>query len=52
MRDRGIDGRLGSEWILRRLSRGCRVDQLAQDTDHWQAVVNAVMNLRVPVLKS
>jgi hypothetical protein len=24
--DRGIDGRLESEWILRRLSGGCRVD--------------------------
>jgi hypothetical protein len=45
--DRGIDGRTGSEWILRRLARGVEWIQLAQDTRRWRAVVSAVMNPRV-----
>jgi hypothetical protein len=32
---------VGVEWI-----------QLAEDRDHWRAVVNAVMNLRVPAPRS
>jgi hypothetical protein len=26
LEDQGIDGRIGSEWILGRLAGGCRVD--------------------------
>jgi hypothetical protein len=26
LEDQGIDGRMGSEWILGRLARGCTVD--------------------------
>jgi hypothetical protein len=40
--DQSIDGRMGSEWILGRSARGCRVD-----TGWWRALVNTVMNLRV-----
>jgi len=31
--DRGIDGRMGSEWILGRLAGGVEWIQLAQDRD-------------------
>jgi hypothetical protein len=46
--DRGVNGRMWSEWILGRLAGGgVECNQLAQDRGRWWAVVNAVMNLRV-----
>jgi hypothetical protein len=46
--DRGVDGRMGSECILRRLAWGSvEWIQLAQDRDRWRAFVNTVKNLRV-----
>jgi hypothetical protein len=49
--DGGVDGRLGSELIFRRLAVGGGGDlewiQLAQDVDKLRALVNTVMNLRV-----
>jgi hypothetical protein len=44
---RGVDGRMGSEWILGRLAGGLEWIRLAQDRFRCRAVVNAVMNLRV-----
>jgi hypothetical protein len=48
LEDKGVEGRI----ILTRIFEkwvGCMdwID-LAQDRDRWRAVVNAVMNLRVP----
>jgi hypothetical protein len=48
LKDQGVEGRMGSKWTLERLVWGCvEWIHLAQDRDHWRAVVNAVMNLRV-----
>jgi hypothetical protein len=48
LEDQGIDGRMGSEWILGRLAVGdVEWIHLAQDRDWWWAVVNTVMNLCV-----
>jgi hypothetical protein len=53
LNDRGVDGRMGLEWILGRWAGGC-VEWicLAQDRDRWRALVNAVMKLRVPAPQS
>ena len=49
LEDPGVDGRIILRWILRKWDVG-GLDwiDLAQDRDRWRAVVNAVMNLRVP----
>jgi hypothetical protein len=47
--DQGIDGRIILEWIFREMKlEGVDWMHLAQDRDQWRAVVNTVMNLRVP----
>jgi hypothetical protein len=47
--DPGVDGKMILEWILREMGwEGVEWIHLAQDRDQWQAVVNTVMNLRVP----
>jgi hypothetical protein len=43
--DPGIDGRIILGWMFRKWDVGYG---LAQDTDRWRTIVNAVMNLRVP----
>jgi hypothetical protein len=52
LEDRGVDGRMGSEWTLVRLAGSVYWIQLAQDRYQWRAFVNMVMNLRVVAPRS
>jgi len=45
--DPGIDGRI-LRWIFRKLDGGVDWIELAQDRNRCRALVNAVMNFRVP----
>jgi len=47
--DPDVDGRIILRWIFRKWDVG-GMDwiELAQDRDRWRALMNAVMNLRVP----
>ena len=45
--DQGVDGRVILRWIFR-IWGDMDWIELAQDRDRWRAIVNAVMNLRVP----
>ena len=44
----GIDGKIILRWIFRKLDWGMDWIDLALDRDRWRAIVNAVMNIRVP----
>ena len=46
--DTGVDGRIILNSISDKWDRGKDKINLAQDTDRWWAVVNAVMKLQVP----
>jgi hypothetical protein len=48
LEDPGVDGRIILKWIFEKWDGGMDWIDLAQDRDRWRAVVNAVMNLRVP----
>jgi len=49
LEDPGLDGRIILTWIFRKWDVG-GMDwiELVQDRDSWRALVNAVMNLRIP----
>jgi hypothetical protein len=42
------DGRIILKWIFRKWERGMSWIDLAKNRGGWRALVNAVMNLRVP----
>jgi hypothetical protein len=44
----GVDGRIILKWIFKMWDGAMGWIELAQDRGRWRAVVNAVMNLRVP----
>jgi hypothetical protein len=46
--DLGVDGRIPLKWIFKKWDGGMDWIELDQDSNRWRAVVNAVMNLRVP----
>jgi hypothetical protein len=48
LEDPGVDGRIILKRIFERLGEGVDWIDLAQDRDRWRAVVNTIMNLRVP----
>jgi hypothetical protein len=49
LEDPGVDGTIILKWVLKKWDgRGKDWIDMAQDRDGWRAVVNAVMNLRVP----
>ena len=48
LEDLGVDGRIILNWIFRKWDGRMDWADMAQDWDRWPAVVNAVMNLRVP----
>jgi hypothetical protein len=46
--DPGVDGRKILKWIFKTWDGDMDWIELAQDRDRWRALVNAVMNFRVP----
>jgi hypothetical protein len=48
LEDPSVDGRIKLKWIFKKWEGGVVWVDMAQDRDRWRALVNAVMNLRVP----
>jgi hypothetical protein len=47
--DKGVDGRIILRWIFRKWDwRGMNWIDLAQDRDRCRALVNTVINIRIP----
>jgi hypothetical protein len=43
-----VDGRIILKWIFKNWDEGMDWIYMAEDRDRWRALLNAVMNLRVP----
>jgi hypothetical protein len=48
LEDTGVHGRIILKWIFKKWDGGIDWIELTQDRDRWWALVNAVMNVRVP----
>jgi hypothetical protein len=48
LEDPGVDGSIILKFIFEKLDGRVNWIRLAQDRERWRAVVNAVMNCRVP----
>jgi hypothetical protein len=46
--DLGVYGRIILKWSFKKRNGGMEWIDLAQNSDRWLAVLNGVMNLRVP----
>jgi hypothetical protein len=46
--DPEVEGRIVLKWIFKTWDGSMDWIELAQDRNRWRALVNAVMNLRVP----
>ena len=48
LEDPGVEGRIILRLVFRKWDRGMDWIDMAQDRDRWRALLNTVMNLRVP----
>jgi hypothetical protein len=48
LQDPGVDGKMILRWIFRKWDYGSEWIDLAQGRERWWALLNAVINLRVP----
>jgi len=48
LEDLDVDGKPTLKWMFEKLDRIMDWINLAQERDKWRALVNALMNLRVP----
>jgi len=48
LEDPGVDGSIMLKWVFKKRDGGMECIDLAQERDSWWALVNGVMNIRVP----
>jgi hypothetical protein len=44
----GVDGKITLKWVVNKRDEGMDWIEMVQHRDRWRALVNAVMNIRVP----